>query len=264
MTNTTMTNTWMASSAALVEAYAQHNLGVRGAIRQRLLSRALARHLPAGPAGIIDIGGGEGHQAIDLARAGHRVVLLDPDPAMLTAARGRLRAEPPAVRDRVRLVLGYGEEAPDLVTGQFDAVCCHGILMYVDQPATLLQALARLTRPGGVISVLAKNGAALAMRPALEGRWADALATLHTGVDAGGQTVASRADTVEAVAAILARAGAETRAWYGLRIFSDHLGDAPVGPDFEVLCELEWEAGCRDPYRAAARLFHLIAQRSAD
>jgi SAM-dependent methyltransferase len=256
-----MANTWMASSSALVEAYARHNNSQLGALRQRLLSRALARHLPGECTRIIDVGGGEGHQAISLARAGYDVVLLDPDPAMLAAAARRLEAETAAVRDRVELVLGRGERARHLVPGQFDAVCCHGILMYLDQPVDMLRSLVGLARPGGLISVLAKNGAALAMRPALEGRWADALATVHGGVDEGGRNVASRADTVENVTGILSAAGAEVRAWYGLRIFSDHLGDAPVGPDFDTLCDLEWQAGCRDPYRQVARLFHLIAWR---
>jgi len=254
-------NTWMPSSAALVAAYARHNDGILGAVRQRLLSRALALHLPAGPARIIDVGGGEGYQAINLARAGHDVVLLDPDRAMLAAAARRLRAEEPAVRDRVALVRGAAEQAPDLVAGQFEAVCCHGVLMYLDDPAGLLRTLVGLASPGGLISVLAKNGEALAMRPALEGRWADARTALHTGIDEGGRNVVSRADTVGQVKAILAAAGAETQKWYGLRIFSDHLGEAPIGPDFDVLCDLEWEAGCRDPYRAVARLFHVVARR---
>lgn len=257
-------NSWMANSAALVEAYARHNDGVLGALRQRLLSRALATHMPPWPQRVIDVGGGAGHQALELARAGHHVVLLDPDPAMLRAAETRLAAEEPGVRDRVRTVLGYGEDAPAL-TGEacFDVVCCHGILMYLSEPGPLLRGLAALAAPGALLSVLAINGDAIAMRPAMMGRWADALATLESGVEEGGRNLAHRADSVEEVSRLLAAAGAPPITWYGLRLFADHLGDVAPGPDFEDLCELEWLAGTRDPYRLVARLFHVLARRSA-
>ncbi|SCE98285.1 class I SAM-dependent methyltransferase [Micromonospora mirobrigensis] len=256
-----MGNSWMANSAALLEAYARHNDDLPGVVRQRLLDRAITAHLPPGPARVVDVGGGAGFQAVGLARAGHEVVLLDPDPAMLADAARRLADEPGQVRDRVRLVQGYGEQAPELVGGGFDLVCCHGILMYVDDPALLLRSVTALARPGGLLSVLAKNAESVAMRPALEGRWSDAVATLRTGVDAGGRTVDTRADTVEGVSGLLAAAGARPRAWYGLRIFTDHLRDVPGEAELDQLCELEWEAGRRDPYRRVARLFHVVAER---
>lgn len=257
-------NSWMENSAALVEAYARHNAGVLGTLRQRLLARALAIHLPPWPQRVVDVGGGEGHQAIGLARAGHHVVLLDPDPAMLAAAGRRLREETPEVRGRVELVRGYGEDASALVgPAAFDLVCCHGILMYLREPETLLRALTGLVAPGGLLSVLAVNADAIAMRAALEGRWADARTALETGTDGGGRNLAHRADTVEEIQALLTSAGMSVLDWYGLRAFSDHLGDTEPGPDFEELCELEWAAGTRDPYRRIARLFHVVARRPA-
>jgi hypothetical protein len=61
----------------------------------------------------------------------------------------------------------------------------------------------------------------------------------------------------------LARRGCPTVAWYGVRVFTDHLGyDDDLTPDdFATVCELEWRAGERDPYRSVARLFHLVAAR---
>jgi ubiquinone/menaquinone biosynthesis C-methylase UbiE len=257
-------NSWMEHAPALAAAYDRHNQGVLGRLRQSLLYRGLEAHLPPGPQRVVDVGGGEGYQAVALARSGHHVVLLDPDPAMLAAARERLAAQEKAVRQRVELVRGYGEDAADLTGGGFDVVCCHGILMYLDDPTSMLNSVVALARPGGLISVLAKNADAAAMRPALEGRWADAIETLETGVDRGAGTVRSRAHTVEGVsAALTAAGGVDVLAWYGLRVFSDHLGATPVGPDFDQLCALEWIAGCRDPYRRVARLFHVIARRLA-
>ena len=259
---TTIDNSWMANSSALVQAYAVHNDGLLGTVRQRLLARALDLHMPPGPQRVIDIGGGEGYQALSLAEAGHQVVLLDPDPGMLDRARARLAEAKPEVAKRVELVLGYGEQAVELTGGGFDVVCCHGILMYVTDPEPLLRNVVGLARPGGLISVLAKNAQAAAMRPAMEGRWSDALMVLRTGLDLGAHNVTSRSDTVEVVETLLAEAGAAPQVWYGLRVFCDHYGDAPVGPDFEELCELEWLAGMRDPYRRVARLIHLLARRT--
>ena len=79
----------------------------------------------------------------------------------------------------MRLVEGTGERARETLGGEsFDAVLCHGVLMYLEDPRPMIHALSALLRPGGVVSVLAKNAAALAMRPALEGRYQDALFSL--------------------------------------------------------------------------------------
>ena len=53
----------------------------------------------------------------------------------------------------------------------FDAVLCHGVLMYLPDPGPLLAAIAAVTVPGGLVSLLVRNGDALAMRPGLSGDW---------------------------------------------------------------------------------------------
>ncbi len=254
-------NTWT-DNDDLAAAYARHVGSLRGALRQALVTRALLAHLPGTPVRIADIGGGSGQQAIALARAGHHVSLVDPDPTMLAAAQTALAAEDESVRERLVLVQGYGEEAADLIGTGFDLVSCHGVLMYLDDPDPLLASLVGLARSdGGLISILGKNAHALAMRPALESRWADALAVLDASTETGRLGVPSRADTIDHVTSSLEAAGAPALAWYGVRVFTDHLRDAPVGADFDLICDLEWQAGERDPYRRVARLFHLIARR---
>lgn len=252
-------NTWTGDLAA---AYARHTGGLRGALRHALLTRGLLTHLPTSPQRLIDIGGGAGYQAIALARAGHHVTVLDPDPAMLERAATARAAEPAAVAARIDLHAGRGESAVERFgAGRFDAACCHGVLMYLDHPAPLLNTLVELVRTGGLVSVLAKNQSALAMRPGLEGRWGDAMAVIDTETETGNLGVASRADDLDTVQATLTEAGATTRQWYGVRVFTDHLGDAAVGPNFDEVLDAEWAAGSRDPYRRVARLFHLIAAR---
>ena len=77
-------NTWLDES--LADPYAAHAGSLRGAVRQALVTRALLAHLPAPPQHVLDIGGGNGHQAIALASRGHQVTILDPDEAMLKRA----------------------------------------------------------------------------------------------------------------------------------------------------------------------------------
>ncbi|WP_456411793.1 class I SAM-dependent methyltransferase [Oceanithermus sp.] len=51
--------------------------------------RALEGHLPPPPAAVLDVGGGPGRYAIELARRGYRVTLVDLSAANLELARRR-------------------------------------------------------------------------------------------------------------------------------------------------------------------------------
>jgi len=194
-----------------------------------------------------------------LARKGYEVTILDPSPAMLREAHQTLASEGVDVRRRVRLV--QGEQGAEILGAEsFDAVLCHGVLMYLEDPRPMIHELASIGRPRAMVSVLAKNASALALRPALEGRYGEALAALDADRDLGGLGVLSRGDTVEGLSALFKEAGLGLVRWYGVRMFTDHLGDRDPGTEVPEVLELEWEASRRDPYRAVARLIHLVGQ----
>jgi ubiquinone/menaquinone biosynthesis C-methylase UbiE len=77
-------------------------------VRFELVTRALLTHLPEQPARIVDIGGGFGRQAVMLARAGHEIVVVDPDERMLTTAADLASREPVEVRRRITFVAAPG------------------------------------------------------------------------------------------------------------------------------------------------------------
>ncbi len=116
------------SWAGLADAFADGAYAtVKGRVRTYVLHEQLLRHLPAPPASVLDVGGGAGHQSLPLARLGYRVTIADSSPAMLAKAEHRLRAEPAAVRDGVRLIEADGVSAPEAVGGErFAAVLSHG------------------------------------------------------------------------------------------------------------------------------------------
>jgi S-adenosylmethionine-dependent methyltransferase len=248
--------------SGLAERYNSSGSILRQVVRHELVDRGLCEHLPEPPAGIADVGGGAGQQAIPLSRKGYEVTILDPSPKMLAEAGRRLALEDEDVRRRVRLVEGTGERAHETLDGEtFDAVLCHGVLMYLEDPRPMIHALSTLLRPGGVLSILAKNAAALALRPALEGRYSDALSSMQADRDLGRLGVVTRGDTVEDLYGEFREAGIEAEQWYGVRVFTDHLGDRMPGGDLPDVLELEWEAGRREPYRSVARLVHLVGRK---
>jgi SAM-dependent methyltransferase len=250
--------------AALAERFVEGHYGsLRGRVRTHVIDRHLRAHLPRPPCALVDVGGGAGNQSLPLARDGYQVTIVDPSPAMLARAMARLAGEDGEVAGRVRLVQATAEEALDAVGGQrFAGVLCHGVIMYVPDPRPFVAALAGLARPGGMVSLVAKNARALAVRPALEGRWAEARHAFDARHQVNGLGLDTRADTLEDLTALLTGHGIERIAWYGVRLFTDGwtAPDAAGDAADEVLA-VEYEASRRDPYRMLSRLFHLVGRR---
>lgn len=246
---------------------------VRNVVRQELAARFLAAHLPAasgadGVLRVLDAGCGQGTQGLRLAHAGHEVTGLDIEPRMLAAFRADLDAAADGVRRRVRLIQGSVQEAPHLLPpASYDVVICHGVLMYLPDPTPAVAALATMLAPGGVLSLLARNQAGIALRAGHRRQWGEAYAAL-----AGEQSyvnelgVTARADTVVELTELVRRQGLEPLAWYGVRVLSDTATLDPPAPqaDLDVLLRAEELAGRTDPYRSVAPLFQLLAIRPAD
>jgi SAM-dependent methyltransferase len=256
---------WAALADPFVEgAYAT----VKGKVRTYVLHQHLLEHLPPPPATVLDVGGGAGHQSFPLARLGYDVTLLDPSAAMLDKARLRLEHLPTEARARVTLLRADGESAAEAVQGRrFDAVLCHGVLGYLDDPEPLVDQLCRCVTPGGVVSIMTGNARAMAVRPALEQRWADALAAFDSRREIGVLGVPGRADTADELGELLRRRAVQPLTSYGGWLFVDWLdfGGTELDPDDQeqvaAIAAVELEASRRDPYRQLSRVFHLVGRR---
>jgi SAM-dependent methyltransferase len=230
----------------------------------RQLDEQISGRFPVGQRlRVLDVGMGQGTQALRLARLGHQVTGVEQDTTMIAAAREAVAREPEGIRERVRLVQGDGRDTGvHFLPGSFDVVLCHGVLMYVEEPDPLVAGLARMLAPGGLLSLLVRNGDALAMRPGLSGDWAGALAAFDTTAYTNRLGLDVRADRLTALAATLDGIAAPLHAWYGVRVFTDTAADdAPVPEDLETLLAAEERAGRTDPYRGVAALLHLCGVR---
>jgi S-adenosylmethionine-dependent methyltransferase len=248
------------------EAYAS----VKGYVRTYVLHQQLLEHLPEPPATVLDVGGGAGHQSFPLAQAGYEVTLLDPSPAMLDKAQQRLQGLPEEAQRRVTFLQADGENALEAVNGRrFDAVLCHGVLGYLDQPEPLVNQLCRCAAAGGLVSIMTGNAKTMAVRPALERRWDDALAAFDATREIGVLGVPGRADTVEELGELMQSQGVEPLRWYGVWLFVDLLefSGAELNPSdskqVAVTAAVELVASRRDPYRQLSRVFHLVGRKGS-
>jgi len=240
----------------------QAGLGhLRDAVRQEVVARQVNAELTDTGVESIDLGCGQGTQALRLARAGHPVTGVDASAEMLARFDRALAAEPSEVRTRVRLVHSdISTQRSDLSPAPI--VLCHGVLMYCPDPGPVLGTVAALTAPGGMASLLVRNGDALAMRPGLLGDWATCAAAFGSDRYLNRLGLAARADRLADLTGRLAALGLTVTAWYGVRVFTDVAGDsAELPPDLDALIDCEERAGRTDPYRGVAALLHVIARR---
>ena len=246
------------------EAYAS----VKGRVRTYVLHQQLLEHLPAAPASVLDIGGGAGNQSFPLAQAGYDLTLLDPSAAMLDKARQRLQQLSGDVQERVTLVEADGETAEQAVGGRrFDAVLCHGVIGYQEDPEPLVDQLCQCAANGGIVSIMAGNARAGAVRPAMEQRWDDALAAFDTRTEIGVLGVPTWGQTVDELSDLLRSRDVKPVRWYGVWLFVDWLefGGVELDPNDEervrATAAVELEASRRDPYRQLSRVFHLVGRK---
>ncbi|HTX65325.1 MAG TPA: class I SAM-dependent methyltransferase [Opitutaceae bacterium] len=122
--------------------------------------RRLARTLGLdGTESLIDLGCGPGPLALGFAPFVGRVVGVDPEPAMLAAAREAATA----AGVRLRLIRGRTETLPRRV-GRFDVVTIGRALHWMARKPTLAR-LAQLVRPGGCVLVCGASPAEGRLNP---------------------------------------------------------------------------------------------------
>lgn len=104
------------------------------------------------PRRVLDVATGTAGVALMLTeRTPATVTGIDLTDAMLR--RGRERVARRHLSDRIRLIIGRGEQLP-FADGTFDALTFTYLMRYVADPAATIRELARVVRPGGCIANL--------------------------------------------------------------------------------------------------------------
>ena len=241
----------------------------RTAVVWDVLKAELAGRAEAAPDGagldVLDVGGGTGGFAVPLARAGHRVTVVDSSPDALAALTRR--AAEAGVDARIRAVQGDADKLTEIVgEAGADLVLCHSVLEVVDSPVAAAEALAAVLRPEGAASVLVANRAAAVLTRALAGNLTAAATLLADPEGRAGSrdTLLRRFDAAQAED-LLAQAGLRVEQIHGVRVVSDLVPGALLDTEpgaYDALLAFEQEASTRLPYRDIATQIHLLARRT--
>ena len=237
---------------------------IRFSVVRQTLSWELDRLVGDGSARVLDVGGGDGRDAIPLARRGHHVTILDPSPGMLADARAT--AEQLGVEDRVSTVEGsLDEDLREWTDGGYDLVLCHFVLQYRSPGPADLRRMAGALRPGGRLSVIAPNPVGTVLSRLVRGGPEAALAELERPAS---ESVTFQHEvrkiSYDEMREDLVEAGLDVVAQYGGRCANDILTDdeAKHRPEyFTRLEELELALCDREPYKRIGLFWQLVAER---
>lgn len=216
----------------------------------------------------LDVGCGDGSLALRAATAGHTVTVADVDPDMVAVATDVLRCAAPEGSWEPVVLDEPAEAALDEHAGRYDVVTAHNVLEYTADRPGFARALAGRSRPGGIVSLVVANPAAVPLTTAV--RTQDPRALLDDlrgeGLRLGmpGRYVAAPPVDTTAVIDELVAAGLTPVGFYGIRVFNEVMTDERRKHEpgwLADMVEAELLAAEREPYRAIARHHHLVLRR---
>ncbi|WP_455355562.1 methyltransferase [Streptomyces sp. SYSU K217416] len=242
---------------------------LRTAVVWEVLKDALEHRVKATGRDVLDVldtGGGTGNFAVPVASLGHRVTVVDPNPNALFGLERRVAEA--GVADRVRGVQGDVQGLLDVVERSgYDAVLCHGVLEYVDDPAEGVRNAVAALRPSGTLSLLAAGLGGAVLARALAGHFTDARHALSDPAGRWGEgDPVPRRFTAEQLTGLVGDAGLEVGAVHGVRVFADHVPGVLVDTEpgaVDALLKLEMAAAELPAFHSVATQLHVLGEKHA-
>lgn len=239
--------------------------GLKGDIRLAVLERDCAEHIPVAPFNsstdcwtILDAGGGQGQFSLQLAQAGHRVVICDISAEMLKLAQEQVGQL--GLGDRVQLVHCALQDLPNHLSRdqlRFDFVICHAVMEWMQEPQSLLPCLLTYLKPQGYLSLTFYNLHSLIYKNLLRTNFKKIIHKDYSG-SAGSLTPINPLDPL-LVLNWIAELPLQLLGHSGIRVFHDYIfNEEHRAREPQTLLQMELEFSRQEPYRSLGRYVHLL------
>ncbi len=233
----------------------------KGRIRLAILMRDLREvvaDIDKGGLQILDVGAGQGHFALQLAKRGHNLTLSDISAVMLDMAQAMFA-------DALPQQQSYFVHAPiqtlsEHVTQHYDLVLCHAVLEWLADPEQAVKSLLPFVKPGGYLSLMFYSRTGLVYQNLVHGNFSH---IFNNSLAGDGTTLTPvNPQQPEQVLAWLQQTGWQQKIKSGVRVFYDGIHrQRRKEISEEELIELELRFSRMEPYCSLARYVHVVYQR---
>lgn len=235
---------------------------VRGHVREQLTRRNLSEFVVNESLNVLDVGGGDGRDAVWLASQGHKVKLVDPSSVMLDKASQLVHSSD--LSQLVTIQLGDPEELLVGVKDSYDLVLSHGVVMYIDNPQAHLDLLGRVVKPSGTVSVLTKGKAGSLLRLLHKQDTGAALELQKTNHLTNNLEEHVLAVTKESFVPMLRAAGLSLLQSFGVRIateFDYRPITALPAQELASIIDIEARLGSNEDTKGMGQMLHFICKQ---
>lgn len=225
----------------------------KGKLRHLLLLESMQPFLTAPGQRVIEIGGGTGIMARELAIQGHQVTLTDASRDILKLA-GELLAGFPQIE------IAHCPLQQIQQLDSYDLVVCHAVLEWLAEPLDALQFIAEKMRPGSRLSLSFFNRDAALFTNAVYGNF-DYIAR---GLKVKNQVRLNPINALRPVDVIdfVEQQNMTVLAKSGIRCFHDYMKNKPESDEiFEQLLALERQYRAQEPFCWMGKYFHLMLEK---
>lgn len=246
--------------------------GLKGDIRLAVLERDCTAHIPVAPFNssslnatrcwtILDAGGGQGQFSLQLAQAGHRVVICDISAEMLKLAQEQV--EQLGLEDRVQLIHCALQDLPQHLPCEqlsFDFVICHAVMEWMQDPKSLLPCLLAYLKSQGYLSLTFYNLHSLIYKNLLRTNFKK-IVNKDYGGSAGSLTPINPLDP-SLVLSWVEDLPLQLLSHSGIRVFHDYIfNEEHRAREPQTLLQMELEFSQQEPYRSLGRYVHLLLRK---
>lgn len=206
---------------------------------------------------LLDLGGGQGQFSLWCAQQGANITLYDISQSMLNQAIECFDHAGLPIQTRITSL----QDAHSVDNKQYDVVCNHAVLEWLEEPFQALPHLMNFVKPNGYLSLMFYNESGHHWRQLMNGR-THAPHGANQRLRQEGNAPQHPLNVLEVIQA-LENSGMQCLRWRGIRCIHDHMHQKirdRIGQ--EAVIQSDLEIGLQEPFKHLGRYVHVLLKKT--